>query len=156
MWHGAARTNMARFAAVDKLEELVKGAGVVVTRGKENFAMLRPGETSDDGDFPTFLQGEDGEELELFDAVAQLLEPDSVLVLQRSGADALRTLSGSATAYVRRADGTVESADVSISDIYQVAAARFGIPTDYIGEVLYETLPKRIERITARPTERGG
>lgn len=153
MWQGSARTNMARFADLEKLQALADKHGLVVTRPDEedNFACLEPDEgATQDGDFPTFVTDEEGNEVELWDAVVELLEPDSVLIVQSVGADKLRTLSGNSTAFVRRQDGSVERTQVTISEIYEKAAKEFGIPQKCIGEVHYEDLPN----CTDRPTQR--
>lgn len=147
---------MARFEDVDALEKAV-GPMVTITRGPDGFAILEPKEgATDDGDFPSFIEDEDGNEVDLWDVVVEHLAPDSVLVVQSIGADKLRYLSGNATAFVRRADGTVEAARIGIDDIYAKAAEQFSISVECIGVAQYEDLPKCLESPPERTRPSGG
>ena len=173
-WYGTARTNYVRLApGVTEatlrahLAQIGLNIEMVASRGsysEEVTYFFHPGESSDDGDFPSWLYPDvpdRDESPEEFAALAKALgvteaELDSrgeaefsweqhimpfiaenaVLVVVVAGAEKLRYISGSARAFIRRGD-EVSTTAIGLSDIYDKAAQEFGVEQKSISEATY-------------------
>lgn len=134
-YYGAERTNYVRIRE-DKLEEVrayknLFGMEVINLGDRLGFI---PSNFSDDGCFPSCVENEAGAEVELdWKKIATCMEVGQVLVVMHVGREKLRYLNGSATAW----DWRGEFVEISLKEIYERAAEKFGVAADDITDAAY-------------------
>lgn len=121
---GSERTNYFRVKDEAKFREWADGLSLeVITDSDGRFGLL-PGSWTDDGCFPSQrgTEDEDFEEVDILGELAGHLDPSSVALKMSVGAEKLCYIVGYAEAVNH--EGKVVS--VSLNDIYEKAAAKFG------------------------------
>lgn len=134
---GVARTN---YVTVDDVEGLKKALEPwpikVITNAAGQVGFL-----DDDPDgcgWPSWACDDDGNELDL--DVAEVIMPfvkeGEVLVLKESGHEKMQYVTGWSTAWVRRGND-VQYVQLSLNDIYRLAADKFGVAKKSISAAEY-------------------
>ena len=102
-WQGAARTNYVK-CDEDIATAFAEKWGLTMIYDKEGRIGFHPSQSSDDGDFPSVLYGEDESEDENFDwgEFTDTLPDGECLVVEVVGYEKLRYLTGHATAYTNK------------------------------------------------------
>ena len=122
---GAERTNYVTIADMEGLLAFLDGSGIELVEQEGKHALLPP-DMSGDGCFPTGWGDDDDFEFEMRQ-VMKYVAVNEVLVIVSAGHERLRYVSGYASAYVRRADDTIERISLSLTQIYAEASKKFGI-----------------------------
>lgn len=136
-WYGACRTNEVEVMDVEAVEKIFEPFQITVERRGDNRVAL----FSDDeyGGYPSSAwvetdDGDDDDELEFdFSLIVPQLIHGQVLIVMCSGAEKLRYVTGEALAIAW--DGRTTYID--INDIYDKAAAEFGVEARKIGRAEY-------------------
>jgi len=155
-WYGAARSNYVRVVDEDMFRAQMKRLGLHVFEACGGNKMKKfgvsPSPYSEDGSWPSFIfnfevpgladdEGDDVVEeehtFEFETDVMPYVEVGQVLVVMQAGAEKLRYITGSASAFVRRASGEVEVTYLGIDEIYSRAADQFEIPESEITPAEY-------------------
>lgn len=139
-WYGSARTNYVRFADLDGLKKAIEPFDLSV-EAHPNGTHHCIDSTDQFGGWPSCAFDDDDNELEFSfeECVAPYLVPGEVLVALECGAEKLRYLSGHAQAFVT--DGKdVRYCQIGMNDIYEKAAAEFGIDKNKIAEASYQAV----------------
>lgn len=141
-WYGTARSNNFRVKDVNAFQEALAPfeIEVQVHPAQPQFAMLVGAQEY--GDFPSCGFTEDDEEIELdFQKLfAEHLVEGQVAILMEAGAEKLRYITGYACAYTW--DG--RTAQVTLSDIYQIVEEKFGVAAGDYAEASYNRLPANV------------
>lgn len=139
-WCGTARSNNFRVKDVKAFQEALApfDIEVQVHPAQPQFVMLVGAQEY--GDFPSCGFTEDDEEIELdFQKLfAEHLVDGQVAILMEAGAEKLRYITGYACAYTW--DG--RTAQVTLSDIYQLIEEDLGVPARSYAAVSYNCLPE--------------
>ncbi len=171
-WYGTARTNYVRLApgvTEGTLRAHITKIGLNIelraSCGTEDVSyFFYPANSTDDGDFPSFLYPEvpdRDESPEEFAALAKtigvteedldscgeaefswerhimpFIAENEVLVVVTAGAEKLCYVTGFAEAFIRRGD-EVSTTTIRLSDIYSKAAQEFGVALKSISEATY-------------------
>lgn len=124
------RTNFFSVRDTSRLEELLTGSGIQIERdasGERIVLLDTEGNDwmiySDDDDYGTLLP----------DVIAEHLQPGEIAIFQTIGHEKLRFLHGHAVAVSH----TGQKVDLSTEDIYDQAAAAFGVPVHTISRAIY-------------------
>jgi hypothetical protein len=140
-WYGSTRTNFFKVKDIkmfmDKVSSLSSEIGFQAHPSAEGFIFLYG--KNESGDFPMIENPETGEyeAVDLVEIVSPHLEGDQVCVVQMVGSEKLRYLTGHAYAFNAKGEVCV----VSIDDIYEKAALKFGVALSQIAQATYQTLP---------------
>ena len=121
-WYGTSRSNY--FAVKDRatFNAWAESRALIVMEDGD-LVGINPG--ADDGGWPSDYEDEDTGDLVDFDLKAELaplIQEGQIVVLVEAGAENLRYVTGYAIAF----NHTGEFVEVSLSDIYKLAAAKFG------------------------------
>ena len=135
---GAQRSNYVKFKSerLEAVTEYLSQFGIRLhgAAAHPGAHCLLPDDLSDDGLFCSFSCNDAGEDVDLdLGWVAQQMEAGQVLVVEAIGNEKLRYLSGTADAWNHEG----EWVGISIGEIYERAAARFGVPADSITQASY-------------------
>lgn len=122
---GAERTNYVTIVDMEGLLAFLDGSGIRLVEQEGKYALLPPA-MSGDGCFPTGWGDDDDFEFDMR-RVMEYVAVDEVLVVISAGHEKMRYVSGYASAYVRRADDTIEKTSISLTEIYMKASRKFGI-----------------------------
>lgn len=128
---GIGRSNYVTVEDLDGLEEALSEWPITIESKDGKVALFD--DDADGSGWPTFGMDDDGAEIE-FDVgaiVMPFVKEGEVLVVMESGHEKARYVTGWAAAYIRQGD-TVRVKEISISDIYGLAAAEFGVDKDAI------------------------
>jgi hypothetical protein len=131
-WNGTSRSNYFRVKDVPAFKEWAESLDIQVFDNAEpDLFGISPSEYSDDGSWPTFRFGGEDTDDEYVDIEQELkahLADGEVCVLISAGAEKLRYVTGSASAF----DNTDRPhVHLHLSQIYQLAKDAFGVaPTD--------------------------
>ncbi len=138
-WYGSARSNYFRVKDAEAFKEWVDSvpdlAARQETEGKDKGKFML-WSAHEYGGWPTDRYNEETDEHEQYDLGTELskhLADGQVAVLMEIGAEKLRYLSGVAVAINWRGKRT----EVSLEDIYDVAARRFNVKARAISRVSY-------------------
>jgi hypothetical protein len=139
-YYATSRTNYVEVTDAEAFKKMAECNSLQVLTDGDKFG-LAPNDFSGDGCWPsefTQTQCTDDEdnvlepvEFDFRKHVMPLVKEGQVLVVMQAGAEKLRYISGSATAFVRRGDD-VSAVHLSLYDIYAKAAEVFGISEDDI------------------------
>ncbi len=135
-WYGTARSNYILVRDLDAFKAALEPWPVEVHRadGSTNVVCL-VSEELDSGGWPSIRYDDEDNDIE-FDP-AKLICPHmvegQVLVMMEAGAEKTRYITGVAQAY----DHTGECVEVNLVDIYQLAAAKFGVDRSSITSCEY-------------------
>lgn len=128
---GLGRTNYFRVRDTGRLEELLSGSGITVEHeAVGDRVVLLDAEGSD---WTIYSDDDDYEGTWLPDVIAEHLAPGETAIFQSIGNEKLRFLSGYAVAV----SASGEQVQIALDDIYDQAAARFGVPADTISRAIY-------------------
>jgi hypothetical protein len=118
----AARTNYFRVKDVAAFRNWAERREIEVhaKEGDSERFCLSPGSSTDAGDFPS-MDEHTTEDIDFLAELAPHLHPDSVAILMEAGSEKLRYLSAFAVAI----NAAGERVDVSLEDIYHLAAEKF-------------------------------
>lgn len=132
-WYRQSRTNYVRVKDLEGLKESVAPFGLEVSTkdDDESRVCLLPDDSRDDCGWRSL--SDDDVEFDPTVHVMPFLEDGEILVIQEIGHEKLRRLTGWATAWSK--DGFL--AQVSINDIYGLAAAAACVDEDTITEATY-------------------
>jgi len=123
------RTNHFAVRDVQTLQSLVDGTGIEVSPEGENTVVLLDTEGTDWMIYPE----DDGDEIYLPDVIHEYLQPGEICVFQSIGNEKFRYITGHSVAV--SSDG--DQVWVRLSDIYEAAAAKFGINPNSISVAEY-------------------
>lgn len=132
-WIGMARSNYFRVQDEAQFREWAEELELKVMSDSEGRVGFYSG--TDDGDFPEyrFTDGEDRQEIDLVTELAKHLVTGEVAVLVFAGHEKARYVSGYATAL----NSERNRVDIVLSDLYEKAAAEFGVEVKSISEAHY-------------------
>lgn len=133
-WYGSARSNYFQVKNAEAFLEWAERRGLGVFKSEQNadvFA-IHPGESTDNGDWPSYDMEED-KEFELAPELSEHLCPRQVAVLLEVGAEKLRYLTGHAIAVNHKGRFVV----LSLDDIYRKAAREFRVGENEITRAEY-------------------
>lgn len=127
---GASRTNYVTIEDMPGLMAYLSGSNITLEEQEGKHAFF-PSESSE-GMFDLDFRNDEGEEVHLdWEEVMQYIKQGEVLVVMSAGHERLRYISGYSQALIRRPDGTVDTSELWLSQIYNKAAAELGVnPAD--------------------------
>jgi hypothetical protein len=133
-WYGVARTNYVHITDIEALKKELEVADIKVYGGKKEGTYAFFPSDSEDGDFPTSYwkegKGADdpGEDVDFFleDIVMKYVPENEVFVIQGSGAEKQRYVTGYSSAFIKQ-DGEVHSLHINLDDIYATAKNEWGV-----------------------------
>jgi hypothetical protein len=133
-YHGVGRSNYFAVKDVAALEDALSGSGITVEcepgRGDEVVVLIN--DCGDSGDWHFWSESSD-DDVYVPDLLAEHLLPGEVAVCVHVGNEKMRYLGGYAVA--THADG--RQVAVHLNDIYDLAAAEFGVERQTISEAEY-------------------
>lgn len=135
-YFGRARTNYVTVQDIAGLKKALEPWPISVEEKDGKVVLLD--DDPDGSGWPTWGFGTDGEDLELdvADVIMPFVAEGEVLVLEETGHEKMRYLTGYACAWIRRGEA-VDEVNLNLSMIYQMAADKFGVPVTDITEATY-------------------
>ena len=139
-WYGAARSNYFRVSDLLGLDAVLQNTSITICPNADGslHCLLVEG-SSEDGGWPSFVQIAAYEDEVEFDFAVHVMPFDAdgeVVVTMQSGHEKLRYVDGHAHAYVRRGE-VVTECQLSLNDIYYLAAEKLGVTRNEITECCY-------------------
>lgn len=134
-WYGQARSNFVKVSDIDGLRESLKDVDIDVEQHPEHKDYYAFFSSDQFGGWPSFI-GDGDEEFSFETMVCPYIAEDEVLICNECGAEKTNYLSGRSSAYIRRGD-QIRFTEISISDIYRLAAEKFGVSHRSIAECSY-------------------
>jgi hypothetical protein len=127
-WYGAARTNHVHVEDLDGLKARIDMWPIDISHREDTGAVVFIPHDTDSGDFDYAKVDDEGEDISFDWAVDVMpyIREGEVLIVQSSGAERLRYVTGDAQAY-RRIGDDVQSVGISLHDIYTLAAQTFDV-----------------------------
>lgn len=122
-WYGTSRSNYFRVKDPVEFEAWAKRIDAQPWQNPDGLWAIQ-GE-SDKGGWPCYGPDTD-EDFDFIDELAKRVLPGDVVVLVSAGAEKLRYVSGITFAFRTTPEGVFEFEQISLDDIYQLAAERFG------------------------------
>lgn len=134
---GVGRSNYVLVDDIEALRKALEPFSVRIVEKDGKFAILD--DNADESGWPSVAYDADtAEEIEF--SVKNLIMPHvregEVLIVMEAGFEAQRYVSGWAQAWVRRGK-TVQQTHLTLDDIFDKAAAEFGVPKKQIGEATH-------------------
>lgn len=131
-WNGTARSNYFRVKDKDAFREALKPYEIRVWDSTYDTTLVAiASEDGDTGDWCCY--DDDMNEIPIWELVAPHLQDGQVAVFLSAGAEKMRYITGSAMAVTNKG----EPVGVYLSDIYNKAAAFFGVPMESITDASY-------------------